>query len=148
LYEFKLIFRGSRDGFTGEKFHKICDNKSRTVAIIKVKRNNEIIGGYNPVEWRSDYRKGITKDSFIFSFKNNEIENYILSRVKDEKLAITNGVCYGPSFGDADLIIKGKHFYNGSDSYCSKFSYENKISNFSPAVFSIEEYEIFQIIKP
>jgi hypothetical protein len=44
------------------------------------------IGGYNPIEWKSDYTWGVTKDSFIFSFKNKEsIENHILNRVTDEK---------------------------------------------------------------
>ena len=44
------------------------------------------IGGYNPIEWKSDYTLGVTKDSFIFSFKNKEsIENHILNRVTDEK---------------------------------------------------------------
>ena len=67
-YEFKLMLRGSRDGFTPEKFHKICDNKSHTVSIIKVRysNSNEILGGYNPIEWKSDYTWGVTKDSFIF----------------------------------------------------------------------------------
>ncbi|RGB37373.1 hypothetical protein C1646_781536, partial [Rhizophagus diaphanus] len=51
--EFKLLFRGSRDGLTREKFHQYCDDHSRTVTIVKVKDNNEILGGYNPVEWRS-----------------------------------------------------------------------------------------------
>src|SRR5438045_8388497 len=36
-YELKLLLRGSRDGFTSEKFHEICDNKSHTVSIIKIK---------------------------------------------------------------------------------------------------------------
>ena len=45
-YEFKLIFRGSRDGFSPSKFHEICDNQSCTVTIIKVKGSN---GGYNPI---------------------------------------------------------------------------------------------------
>ena len=41
------------------------------------------IGGYNPIEWKSDYTWGVT---FIFSFKNKEsIENHILNRVMDEK---------------------------------------------------------------
>jgi hypothetical protein len=53
LYEFKLIFRGSRDGFTAKKFHKICNNKSHTVTIIKVKNSDEILGGYNPIKWES-----------------------------------------------------------------------------------------------
>uniref|UniRef100_U9TT68 Kelch-like protein 17 n=1 Tax=Rhizophagus irregularis (strain DAOM 181602 / DAOM 197198 / MUCL 43194) TaxID=747089 RepID=U9TT68_RHIID len=53
LYKFKLIFRGSRDGFMPEKFHEICNNKSHTVAIIKVKDSDEILGGYNPIIWES-----------------------------------------------------------------------------------------------
>src|SRR5581483_4163456 len=44
-FKFKLILRGSRDGFTADKFHKVCDNKSRTLTIIKVKGSNEILGG-------------------------------------------------------------------------------------------------------
>jgi hypothetical protein len=86
-YKFKLLFRGSRDGLTREKFHEICDNHSRTVIIVKVKGSNEILGGYNPIEWKdvySNYRT--TKDSFIFSFDRN----YILSRVVNEEKAIEN----------------------------------------------------------
>src|SRR5947207_10640223 len=47
-YEFKLLYRGSRDGSTRKKFHEICDGQSRTVTIVKVKGSNEILGGYNP----------------------------------------------------------------------------------------------------
>ncbi|RIA86807.1 hypothetical protein C1645_828681 [Glomus cerebriforme] len=46
-YEFKLILRGSWDGFSASKFHEICDNQSHTISIIKVKDSNEILGGYN-----------------------------------------------------------------------------------------------------
>src|SRR5439155_8872726 len=93
-YEFKLIFRGSRDGFTSSKFHEICDNQSHTVSIIKVKGSNEILGGYNPIEWKSktylaEDRFGITKDSFIFSFKDKKnIDDNIFSRVNNENRAI------------------------------------------------------------
>jgi hypothetical protein len=72
LYEFKLILRGSRDGFSSRKFHEICDNQSHTITIIKVRDSNEILGGYNPIIWKSDSRYGNTKDSFIFSFKKNK----------------------------------------------------------------------------
>ncbi|RIA83079.1 hypothetical protein C1645_834343 [Glomus cerebriforme] len=80
-YEFKLLFRRSRDGATRNKFHEICDDQSRTVTIVKVKDSNEILGGYNPIEWKSDGEYASTKDSFIFSFNNDRIENYILSHV-------------------------------------------------------------------
>ncbi|GET60592.1 carbohydrate-binding module family 13 protein [Rhizophagus irregularis DAOM 181602=DAOM 197198] len=122
-YEFKLLFRASRDGHSRDKFHEICDNKSRTVTIIKVKDNTEILGGYNPIEWGSDGKYGTTKDSFIFSFTNDRIENYILSRVVDEKCAMYNWSAYGPSFGENDLIMWNIFNIN----YCKKFSYEKSI---------------------
>src|SRR5436305_15206656 len=80
-YEFKLILRGSRDGFTVKKFHEICSNQSQTILIIKVKDRNEILGGYNP-EWNSSVNGSFTykatKDNFIFSFKSNyRIEDHI-----------------------------------------------------------------------
>src|SRR5207249_6329945 len=52
LYKFKLLFRGSRDGLNSSKFREICDNQSRTVTVAKVKNSNEILGGYNPIEWK------------------------------------------------------------------------------------------------
>ncbi|GBC02518.1 hypothetical protein RclHR1_04660011 [Rhizophagus clarus] len=144
-YEFKLIFRGSRDGFSPSKFHEICDNQSHTIAIIKVKDSNEIIGGYNPIIWKSDGSWSTTKDSFIFSFKDKDSsENFILSRVNNTSFAIYNSDCYGPSFGLGDLTLMGKKFYNLSYCYCS--IYENRIRE-TVNKFSVEEYEIFQIMK-
>ncbi|CAB4403734.1 unnamed protein product [Rhizophagus irregularis] len=141
-YEFKLILRGSRDGFSSQKFHEICDNQSHTITIIKVKNSNEILGGYNPIVWKSDYGHDITKDSFIFSFKNKEnIEDYILSRVKDEEHAILNSSFLGPTFGIDSLSFYGKNrgccFYSGR--------YDKSIRE--TVDFPVEEYEIFQIIK-
>ncbi|RIB22075.1 hypothetical protein C2G38_2243525 [Gigaspora rosea] len=50
-YKFNLLLRGSKDGFTLEIFHRLCDNIPGTVAIIKVNGTNEILGGYNPLVW-------------------------------------------------------------------------------------------------
>ncbi|RGB37546.1 hypothetical protein C1646_694587 [Rhizophagus diaphanus] len=154
-YEFKLIFRGSRDGFTAQKFHEICDDKSCTITIVKVKNSNEILGGYNPIEWKNDYNVGsygTTKDSFIFSFVNKDnIENCFISRVECEKNAIIYWRNYGPSFGGGDLIIyeghQGEASFNRNDSsYCKKKCYEKQIRE-TTNKFSIEEYEVFQIYK-
>ncbi|PKC61620.1 hypothetical protein RhiirA1_466276 [Rhizophagus irregularis] len=43
-HEFKLLFRGSRDGFAHDKFHEICDCISCKVTIAKVQDSNEILG--------------------------------------------------------------------------------------------------------
>ncbi|GES83735.1 carbohydrate-binding module family 13 protein [Rhizophagus clarus] len=153
-YEFKLILRGSRDGFTPEKFHKICDNKSHTISIIKVKDSEEILG--NPNIWES--RKHIpfskceyseTNDSFIFSFNNKkDIKSHILSRVNDKEHAIDNDLNHGPSFGYKDLKIY-RDFdrpFNSFSSFCNKTSYEKHIRGNNGNDYSIQEYEVFQII--
>jgi hypothetical protein len=137
------MLRGSRDGFSGSKFHEICDNQPRTVVIVKVKGSDKILGGYNPIEWKSAGGYSNAKDSFIFSFKNSDsIEDHILSRVKNENNAIWNGPNYGPYFGNSDLVLCGNNSYDGS--YCIKYTYEKDIRE-TGVVFSVEEYEVFQI---
>ncbi|EXX56564.1 uncharacterized protein OCT59_021130 [Rhizophagus irregularis] len=150
-YEFKLILRGSRDGFSAEKFHKICDNKSRTVTVIKLKDSNEILGGYNPIEWDSRFSSykcyGTTRNSFIFSFMNKEnIGNYVLSRVRNEYQAVNYLPHHGPSFGPDDLILYGgrEHSFNTCNSHCKQLSYEKQIRE-TEEKFSVKEYEVFQI---
>ena len=83
-YKFKLLLRGSRDGFTPKSFHTLCDDKPNTVTFIKIKGTEEIIGGYNPLKWESSDYYGKTKDSFVFSFKKVSklsLFNYISHRV-------------------------------------------------------------------
>ncbi|RIB00129.1 hypothetical protein C2G38_2235513 [Gigaspora rosea] len=42
-FKFNLLLRISRDGFTCETFHQLCDDKPETVVVIKVNNANEII---------------------------------------------------------------------------------------------------------
>ncbi|RHZ87086.1 hypothetical protein Glove_40g91 [Diversispora epigaea] len=148
-YKFQLILRGSRDGFAPKTFWDICHGYANTVAILKVKGTDEILGGYNPLELNTDRFFGIskwmeTKNNFIFSLKNGNIHNSILSRVKNPANALyyyTDRNRYGLCFGDDDLIMQ-------SDNYCQckNKSYEEPIRT-TDEKFSIIDYEIFQIIK-
>ncbi|GBC10234.1 hypothetical protein RclHR1_09460007 [Rhizophagus clarus] len=149
-FEFKLIYRASREGFNTEKFHECCDNKGPTVVIIKVQNSGEIIGGYNPLDWRSfnstkkepyiDHECK-TSNSFIFSLssKSNGIIP-ILSRVTSKKESIIWCKKKGPCFGLQDLWIQ----YNSRTGKSKQSSYENKIID--NETFEIKEYEVFQII--
>ncbi|UZO17155.1 uncharacterized protein OCT59_008516 [Rhizophagus irregularis] len=118
LYEFKLIFRGTRDGFSASKFHEVCDYKSHTISIVKVKDSNEILGGYNPIIWKSD----------------------------DEKYAIYNYPNFGPVFGAGELNLFIRMFIGKSNrgSVREPIYYE---SIREIALFSVEEFEVFQIMK-
>ncbi|CAB4429982.1 unnamed protein product [Rhizophagus irregularis] len=145
-YEFKLLLRGSRDGFTPDKFHSLCDNMSKTVTFIKVKGTDEILGGYNPIVWETNKDWGETKDSFIFSFKYNNgiFKDGIMSNVKVINHAIIYGQRYGPSFG-SDLILYGSNKTKDYDVIYFKLKdYEKEIRDREG--FSIEDYEIFQVI--
>ncbi|RIA88808.1 hypothetical protein C1645_825792, partial [Glomus cerebriforme] len=73
LYEFKLLFHGSHDGATCDKFHEICDNQSHIVTIIKVKDSSEILGGYNPVEWNLMFKMGVTVSTYLDKLFNEYI---------------------------------------------------------------------------
>ncbi|RIB27090.1 hypothetical protein C2G38_2063122 [Gigaspora rosea] len=119
-YEFKLLLRGSRDGFDVKTFHKLCDNIPGLIVVIKVKNSNEILGGYNSLGWKST-NNGYTKapGSFVFSLKNEIMKESILSRVNDQPDAIYYSQYYGPYF-----------YRSAADNY-----------------FSIDDYEVFQICK-
>ncbi|RGB27413.1 hypothetical protein C1646_819777 [Rhizophagus diaphanus] len=144
-YEFKLLLRGSRDGFTPKKFHELCDGNVNNVTFIKVKGTEEILGGYNPLEWTSSGSWSKTRDSFIFSFKNRNISDAILSIVTNENYALDNSAICGPQFG-RDLIINSNGYANFSVICCKKNFYEKSIRD-TEDDFSIEDYEVFQMIK-
>jgi hypothetical protein len=150
-YEFKLLYRDSRDGSNEinnrfKNFHEICQNQSRTVTIIKVKNSDEILGGYNPIEWNFNGVYTTTKDSFIFSFIKSDIKNFILSRVINETYAIYNSSVnsMGLSFGCNDLHLY-QNFYNGELSIrCVKSHYDKQIRGINISLVS--EFEVFQIV--
>ncbi|PKK59346.1 hypothetical protein RhiirC2_794957 [Rhizophagus irregularis] len=142
-----IVNSGSRDGFTPKKFHELCDNKPNTVTFIKIKGTKEIIGGYNLLEWKSFTRWDKTKDSFIFSFKNkNNFKDAILSKVVNSDRALWFSYTTGPYFGNDINIIALNHYTDYvTIKYCKRF-YEKKIRD-SEGEFTIEDYEVFQIIK-
>ncbi|RIA94183.1 hypothetical protein C1645_873637 [Glomus cerebriforme] len=162
-FKFNLIYRSSREGFEIDKFHNICDNKGPTIVVIKVHNSGEIIGGYNPLEWRC-IKKGddensllfhnqqfyenhhcSTSNSFIFSLTNRATP--ILSRVTSKKEAIIWCKNRGPCFGLQDLCISSSRSsrpFNNIIGKSKQHSYEKKIID--RETFEIEEYEVFQII--
>ncbi|RIB27887.1 hypothetical protein C2G38_1662692 [Gigaspora rosea] len=141
-YEFKLLLRGSRDGFESEVFHKLCDNIPGTVVVVKINSTNEILGGYNPLIWKVGSGFVVTIYSFIFSLKNGNFNESILSRVKYGSRAIYYGnIKQGPWFSMKDFGMG-----DGNDPkkwWCRKDAYEKPIRT-SDGWFSIDEYEVFQ----
>ncbi|GBC43398.1 uncharacterized protein OCT59_028219 [Rhizophagus irregularis] len=147
-YRFQLLLRGTRDGFDSSTFHEKCDEKGRTIVVMKIHCTNEIIGGYSPVVWSSKEGYWNTEDSFLFTLGNRGmIEDNKLCRVSRHRSCYAirfSGKEYGPCFGDKDLSMKGKFDQEGSCS-CQKDDYIDKVTD--AGSFKIDEYEVFRIIK-
>jgi hypothetical protein len=70
---FNLLWRGSRDGFTAQEFHRCCDGRANTLTLIADTKGN-VFGGFTPVKWESG-QKGKWKGddslrSFLFTLRN------------------------------------------------------------------------------
>ena len=70
--KWKLVYRGTRDGFCARDFHMKCDGIVKTLTIIKVQGTfvTHIFGGYASEPW--DWTNGWKEDphAFIFSLTN------------------------------------------------------------------------------
>ncbi|RHZ72869.1 hypothetical protein Glove_236g19 [Diversispora epigaea] len=157
-YEFKLIVRGSRDGFGVKTIYDICDKVSNTVIILKVKGTGEILGGYNPHEWEKNNEKRMTTEgSFVFSLKTSNMKDSILSRALKGKSVIYNYPRTPYLAFDVALCLIGnlkteKRCYSmassafvkpiRSDEFVSKYA-SHILEVSKNAFFSAEEYEAY-----
>ena len=103
----KLIYRGTRDGFAASSFHTLCDNKGPTITLIK-SVGDCIFGGYSDVSWSSSGASFPSTDAFLFAFVSNGLGTTpFRGRVlQNSGSAIYDHVGYGPTFGGGyDLRI-------------------------------------------
>ena len=130
-----LKYRGSRDGFSAQAFHSICDGIAETLTVIKSKNGN-IFGGFAEEAWGSQQyatqQYATEKKAFIYSLINKEnkpfnalfkasyrqrrknygYDGYDYEYKQIENTSIICNSLYGPSFGFdkssgiSDLIIE------------------------------------------
>lgn len=152
----KLLFRGTKDGMTAQAFHSKCDNRGKTIVLIKNDKGN-IFGGFASIPWTNNTGSYFSApDSFIFTLTNI----YNIKPIKFENKKDGKEVChnkdYGPLFGNSCDIYISKDFINGvtkssfPSSYidslgkgCSIFTGNSDNSNKN---FKIKEIEVFEVI--
>jgi hypothetical protein len=103
---FNLVWRGSRDGFTAQEFHRRCDGRANTLTLIADTDGN-VFGGFTPVKWESR-SSGVKGDnslrSFLFTVRNPHgvsPRKFALRAEKKGSAIWCNGG-YGPTFGVGD----------------------------------------------
>ena len=146
----ELLYRGTRDGMSGNTFHNKCNNKGATITLIKNDKGN-IFGGYTSISWTSYGNYRSASDSFIFTLTN-------IYGISPTKFSNSNTSCsiydysgYGPIFGAGhDIYIyfssNSSNFPNSYQDTLGKgksiFSGDNNSGN-----FNLKEIEVFKLIK-
>ena len=106
-------------GFTGAKFHSLCDGKGPTLSLIKTVAGH-IFGGFTTISWDSSGAYKNDTQSFLFSVDKQT--KYPI--VKDYQYAIYCGASYGPTFGGGNDI----YVHDNSNSNKSSYTYDNSKS--------------------
>ncbi|CAG8608390.1 11001_t:CDS:2 [Acaulospora colombiana] len=142
-YEFRLLLRGTRDGFSPAIFHELCDNQGPTLCVFKLSGSGKILGGYNPLHWKSSnpriYESSI--DGFLFSLDfctviNKSVHNYHRTDENNDYNGDGNSNSSDSKIDD--------HIDKKVESSSQDFKSLN--SDISGS-FDVEEYEVFKVVK-
>jgi len=147
-HELELLYRGSRDGFSSQNFHELCDEAGPTLVVCKSKAYEKVFGGYTSKNWSiiEDYVND--EDAFLFSLSNST------------KLAISEPSCAifcssecGPAFGAGyDLMIcsEGNIIEGSSSALGMTYKANDNMGDLTAylagaSTFMIDEIEVFTV---
>jgi hypothetical protein len=154
--QFRLLWRGSRDGFGAAQFHKRCDGHANTLTLIMDTEKN-VFGGFTPVKWESDRSGGDeSQKSFLFTLKNprNVTARKLALRPERWRCAISYDMNAGPIFGNSGDIWVSDHCNSNTDSSTGQFGdtymgdteLDNPESFFTGSDhFQVSEIEVFEL---
>jgi hypothetical protein len=154
---FKILWRGSRDGFSAKEFHRRCDGHSNTLTVILDTKGN-IFGGFTSVEWKSptvSRTKGdASEKSFLFMLKNPHNIPARRFALKSERKheAIYCDSKRGPCFVNLgvhdDCNTHSRNYVgNWSESYIKDTKLRPDLFFTGSGQFQVKEIEIFEIAK-
>ncbi|EXX68704.1 uncharacterized protein OCT59_008893 [Rhizophagus irregularis] len=147
-YNWKLLYRASRDSYDAMAFHRRCNDQGACIIVAKIAGKNErLVGGYNPIGWfDSGGQYSAAPDAFLFSIENKDLNNAKISRVLPyyASKAIFQEASCTVNFGAPDLLISSHCNKNISSFFNTTSFYEY---NIIIGNFKVIDYEVFQIIK-
>ena len=115
---FKLLYRGSQDGFDSINFHSKCDGHKNTLTILKTIDASFVFGGFTSEAWDVSGDWKSDSDAFLFSLTNKD-NNPCKMKIdsNQSQFAILCNSEYGPTFGD------GPDIYVDSNANTTRQSY-------------------------
>lgn len=123
--QWSLIYKATRDGFSSEDFHNLCNNRGATLTLIQprnriqMKKRDSIFGGYTTIPWSSRFGFYRDPEAFLFRFTQNELIRFNIRSV--DEVAVSHHATAGPVFGLGDIHIC--HRANENNFSFTKFPY-------------------------
>ncbi|KAJ6255740.1 hypothetical protein M0813_11061 [Anaeramoeba flamelloides] len=116
-------FNSRTDGWKSQIFHEKCDNKGKSIILIKL-QNYSLFGGFAAIDWdsTSKYKQSTGNKSFLFSLislDSNFQEPLKMQIYRKQEREIYCDVKCGPGFGVYDLRLgrrnQNMNQYNNSN---------------------------------
>ena len=123
--EFKLLYRASRDGFQASDFHAKCDNRPKTLTIVRTTKGF-IFGAYTAVTWASDLKPlGILTSSSIhtnyYKVDPNAFIFSLLNAIRKPQIIPIKGASSG-MLRHKDKSVPASHRRSGTSYATEDFS--------------------------
>ena len=136
----ELKYRLTRDGNSFDTFHKLCDNISPNLLLIKDNKNN-IFGGFTKVTWeKKDLRKN-DPESFLFSLNKNK--KYYQKHKEYETIYCYSA--YGPWFYGGDIGFNRNNMSQCISNGTGEYLDESLSTNQPGSYFDVHEVEFYKI---
>ncbi|KAJ6231634.1 pep-cterm sorting domain-containing protein [Anaeramoeba flamelloides] len=112
----KRRFNSRTDGWKYQTFHQKCDNKGKSIVLIKLK-NKSLFGGFAAVDWdsKSDWKQSTGNKSFLFSLISLDrkfTQPLKMPVFRNQSNEIYCNQSYGPLFGNGHDLQLGYSSYN------------------------------------
>ena len=143
--KFKLLWKGSRDGFAASKFHSNCDGKGPTLTVIQ-STDGVIFGGYTSLSWNGNNSYYQDNAAFIYSIT----KGYKVSKQNNTDYSIYCYSSLGPLFGSGRDIFIANNCNTSNSCDCTPSTWtlpsgEKFLSGNKD--FTVKEIEVYSVIK-
>jgi len=149
----RLLFRGSRDGFLASTFHLQCDGHGDTVCVIESDCGN-VFGAFTALPWKSDVgRYRVDEEAFvcIVRKKHKALDRGVVYlQYTSSQHSVVHNKYMGPVFGYGhDIYIRNK-CDEVDDNSCRNHTYQCSYAAelAGKEKFRVVNYEVFQISHP
>ena len=142
--KFNLLFKKSRDGDTTADFHRLCDNKGKTLIMIETKEGRKF-GGFTNDSWDTTDNWKSNYNDFVFSLDLNK--KYSHSKKGDSTVSCpSNGPVFGRSRNNqVDICFCDNTLVRGISNSSPSFNTNGELNNKNDK-FKTKELEVYQVI--